>query len=61
MEAAGISSGLLGIAVSTSRVRCLHDKPDQTCEYTAFIASGGLANERLLGTGHVTKTGQCLN
>lgn len=36
----GISTGLLGIAVSTNLVVCLHDKADQTCEYTALVWVG---------------------
>jgi len=30
----GISTGLLGIAVNTHLVGCLHDKADQTCAYS---------------------------
>jgi len=36
----GISTGLLGIAVSTNLVGCLHDKADQTCAYVALAWVG---------------------
>jgi len=36
----GISTGLLGIAVSTNLVDCLHNKADQTYAYAALVLAG---------------------
>jgi hypothetical protein len=40
LQGIGIDSVLLGIAVSTSPVCCVYDKPDQTCGYVAYNVGG---------------------
>lgn len=49
VKVAGISSGLLEVAVSTSHVGCLHDEPHQKCERAALC---GQQENRKDGTCH---------